>query len=291
MNLRDQFVLDYGNLAITNSDLALTAFTYWKYVPQGIWRIEEAIIRVPLESADQVDKLLDICIDLDLSPQRAEISTSWARALEAHKKTGQALQFYEKGQSFTDIERVCWQHFERLLLTGGMDSEIDPEFVEILRNPPATPMAATLIAPVALLYNFYELRRSGDGGTAVQYLSKLFRLASLPREYIALLMAELLPIFMGISHVDLTYEDKRNGMISQKDLFEVLAAVEDYIGDKEMSKKGSELLSKAMTMGPTNDDAFKNWRNLVSGDSSSQKIVSLFRVEATKTIAQQYITN
>ena len=96
---------------------------------------------------------------------------------------------------------------------------------------------------------------------------------------------------MGISHVDLTYEDKRNGMISQKDLFEVLAAVEDYIGDKEMSKKGSELLSKAMTMGPTNDDAFKNWRNLVSGDSSSRKIVSLFRVEATKTIAQQYITN
>jgi hypothetical protein len=79
--------------------------------------------------------------------------------------------------------------------------------------------------------------------------------------------------------------------MGQKDLFEILAAVEDYVGDKETSKKGSELLSQAMTMGSVSDEALKNWRNMVSGDSSSQKIVSLFRVEATKTIAQQYVTN
>jgi hypothetical protein len=179
----------------------MTAFTYWKYVPQGLWRIEEAIVRVPLESAEQADKLIDVCIDLDLSPQRAEISTSWARTLETHNQVGQALQFYEKGQSFTDIERICWEHFERLLLTGGMDRDIDPEFAEILKSPPATPMTATLIAPVALLYHFYGLKRKGDSGTAVQDLSKLFRLASLPRQYIALLMAELLPIFAGTSSV------------------------------------------------------------------------------------------
>src|SRR5579862_5675033 len=176
MNLRDQFLLDYGDLAIANPDLFLTAFTYWKYVPQGIWRIEESIVRVPLQSVNQVDKLIDICVDLDLSPQKAEISRSWARTLESRNELGAALQFYEKGQAFVDIERICWLHFERLLLTGGVDMEMDPSFAEVLKNPPATPVAATLIAPVALLYHFYGLRKSGDGGTAVQYLSKLFRL-------------------------------------------------------------------------------------------------------------------
>lgn len=59
-------------------------------------------------------------------------------------------------------------------------------------------MSGTLIAPVALLFSFFELREKGNAAGAVQYLSKLFRLSSMPREYIALLMAELLPIFEGI---------------------------------------------------------------------------------------------
>jgi hypothetical protein len=58
-------------------------------------------------------------------------------------------------------------------------------------------MSGTLIAPVALIFNFFELREKGNAAGAVQYLSKLFRLSSMPREYIALLMAELLPIFEG----------------------------------------------------------------------------------------------
>ena len=170
---------------------------------------------------------------------------------------------------------------------------MDEEFLEMLRAPPQTPMAATLIAPVALLYNFYELRKGGDGGLAVQYLSKLFRLASLPREYIALLMAELLPIFMGRVPSDLIDKDNRTVTIGQKDLFEILAAVEDYVGDEGMYKRGSELVSKAMTMGSANEDGshFRNWRNLISSDSSSQGILGLFRIEATKAIAQQYVTN
>jgi len=58
-------------------------------------------------------------------------------------------------------------------------------------------MIGTLIAPLALLYNFFDLKVKGNAGAAIQYLAKLFRLSSMPREYIALLMAELLPIFEG----------------------------------------------------------------------------------------------
>ena len=84
-----------------------------------------------------------------------------------------------------------------LICQGGNDPRIDPKFVEILENPPQSPMTGTLIAPLALLFNFFELKRKGDIGSAVQHLSKLFRLSSMPREYISLLMVEMLPIFDG----------------------------------------------------------------------------------------------
>ena len=75
-------------------------------------------MHVPLESQHQVDKLVDLCFDLRLDSERVDICQSWARQLEQDNQTGLALMYFEKGQSFTDIERVCWGHFERLLLNG-----------------------------------------------------------------------------------------------------------------------------------------------------------------------------
>ena len=131
MTLRDRFILDYGDLAIANPQIAYAAFVYWKSVPpQGIWRLEEvlsfswtqvdskAIVRVPLESQNQVEKLIDLCFDLHLDSQRAEICQAWARQLEENNQIAQALLYFEKGQSFVDIERICWNNFERLLLNG-----------------------------------------------------------------------------------------------------------------------------------------------------------------------------
>jgi Nup85 Nucleoporin len=117
-------------MAITNPQLASTAFVYWKSIPpQGIGRIEEvslfienvytkAIVRVPLNTQAQVDKFVDLCFDIQLEWQRAQICQTWARQLERDNQVASALQYFEKGQSFVDIERICWNHFEQLLLTG-----------------------------------------------------------------------------------------------------------------------------------------------------------------------------
>jgi Nup85 Nucleoporin len=78
----------------------------------------KAIVRVPLDSQDQVDKLVDLCLDLHLEPQRSDICRAWARQLEQDNQTASALQYFEKGQSFADIERLCWNILERMLLTG-----------------------------------------------------------------------------------------------------------------------------------------------------------------------------
>jgi hypothetical protein len=78
----------------------------------------KAVVRVPLDSQAQVDKLVDLCVDLHLESQRAEICLAWARHLEKQNEVGTALSYFEKGQSFVDIERICWDHFERLLLSG-----------------------------------------------------------------------------------------------------------------------------------------------------------------------------
>lgn len=75
---------------------------------------------------------------------------------------------------------------------------LDPKLVELLQLPPQSPMTGTLIAPLALLYHFFDLKLTGNATTAIKHLSKLFRLSSMPREYIALLMAEMLPVFDGM---------------------------------------------------------------------------------------------
>lgn len=74
---------------------------------------------------------------------------------------------------------------------------MDPNVINVLQSPPPSPMTGTLIAPLALLFNFYQLKHKGNAAAAVQHLSKLFRLSSMPREYISLLMAEMLPILDG----------------------------------------------------------------------------------------------
>jgi len=55
---------------------------------------------------------------LNLESEAGFIAQAWARRLEEENQVGLALLYFEKGQSFVDIERVCWDHFERLLLAG-----------------------------------------------------------------------------------------------------------------------------------------------------------------------------
>jgi Nup85 Nucleoporin len=171
---------------------------------------------------------------------------------------------------------------------------MDPKLIEILQNPPRTPMTGTLIAPLAMLYNFFELKAHGNGAAAVEYLSKLFRLSSMPRQYIALLIAELLPIFDGNCHFFawIIGIEKRKMTIDKKDLFEILAAVEDYSANEVTFNKGADLLSQALQIktaqiGPI----FRNWRDLIPMESAPKDIIGLFRIKVTHIIAHLYITN
>lgn len=81
--------------------------------------------------------------------------------------------------------------------------------------------------------------------------------------------------------------------IGRKELFEVLASVEDYIANEDTSQKGSELLSKAQhqPISDETDSPFKNWRDMIPYEYSSRDIVSLFRLKATHIVAHLYTTN
>src|SRR5271167_3821816 len=60
----------------------------------------------------------------------------------------------------------------------------------------------------------------------------------------------------------LTCEEKR--MIGHKDLFEILAAVEDYVANEHTCRKGYELLSISARLGSEeNGSVFRNWRNMI----------------------------
>lgn len=81
--------------------------------------------------------------------------------------------------------------------------------------------------------------------------------------------------------------------IGRKELFEVLASVEDYISNENTSQKGSELLSKAQHHAISNSTSspFKNWRDMIPYEYSSRDIVGLFRLKATHIVAHLYTTN
>jgi hypothetical protein len=81
--------------------------------------------------------------------------------------------------------------------------------------------------------------------------------------------------------------------IGRKELFEVLASVEDYIANEDTSHKGSELLSKAQqrAISTGTGSGFKNWRDMIPYEYSSRDIVGLFRLKATHIVAHLYTTN
>ena len=87
--------------------------------------------------------------------------------------------------------------------------------------------------------------------------------------------------------------EKRMTSLGHKDLFEILASVEDYIANETISEKGSDLLSKAMRSGNPNryGSVLQNWRDMIPGEYSTRDIVSLFRLKATHIIAYLYTMN
>jgi hypothetical protein len=93
--------------------------------------------------------------------------------------------------------------------------------------------------------------------------------------------------------VYLLIEEKRMTSIGHKDLFEILASVEDYIANETLSGKGSDLLSKAMHSRNPNQfgSVLQNWRDMIPGEYSASDLVGLFRLKATHIIAYLYTTN
>ena len=170
---------------------------------------------------------------------------------------------------------------------------MDPEVIDILQSPPPSPMTGTLIAPLALLFNFFQLKHRGNATAAVRYLSKLFRLSSMPREYVSLLMAEMLPILDGTPPFLRVTNRVEKRMIGHKDLFEILAAVEDYVANEETFQKGNELLLTSFRFKRLDENGFvfRDWRDMIPHNSTSRDIMGLFRTKATNIIAHLYTTN
>ena len=82
-------------------------------------------------------------------------------------------------------------------------------------------------------------------------------------------------------------------MIGHKDLFEILATVEDYIANEETFQKGNELLLRSFRLKGSDENgfAFRDWRDMIPHNSTSCDIVGLFRIRVTIIIAHLYTTN
>jgi hypothetical protein len=91
----------------------------------------------------------------------------------------------------------------------------------------------------------------------------------------------------------LIHTEKRVATLGHKDLFEILAAVEDYVGNESTFQKGSDLLARAIRSKDLIDapTPFQNWRELFPHECTSKEVLALFRIKVTTIIAHLYTLN
>lgn len=278
LTIRDRLVMELGDACMTQRGAWRAAITYWRTVGDaGLDSIQEVITRIPTNSQVEVDEILAICTDLDLHDEASTIESVWARKLENSGNHDEAIMAYDRAKNPHQIDRLNWRLFEDSLLTGQASSG-DKALKNSLLSPEMTSSTtiATLMAPYATLATFYSLKQSGDSSLAAIHLGSLLKSSDVPKQYTAVLMAEMLPFL-----------DARREGLTQRDVYDSLAAIEEYYDATEY-KQGLHLLSLAMKAPAAQSGVVPDWRAAISSKFDAADVVSLVRLQLAKALGRQF---
>lgn len=283
LTIREVLALAQGDACIAISGTWRAAITYWKAAGDaGYDSIQQVLVRVSVDTQATVDDLLSICNDLDLLDEAAEIESIWARKLEDQGKYYEAIVAYDRADSRTQIDRLNWLLTERSLVSGRVMTN-DQALLESLRTPQSTSSTtiATLMAPFATLAAMYRLQASNEYAKAALYLSALIHSADVPKSYMGILMAEMLPFLQLPPHES----------FSMRDIFDSLAAIEDFY-DSDQFETGVMLLQKAInqsTQSPS--EVVKRWRTETGHKLEAADVLALVRLRIAETLATRFCQN
>lgn len=280
LTIREVLSLALGDACIAEPEGWKAAITYWKACGDaGLDSIQQIIVRIFARSQSEVDEILDICNDLNLSDEASTIESSWARRLEGTGNLNDAINSFDRVNNAPQIDRLNWVLAEQSLLEGCVSTN-DKDLMESLETPQNTrsKTISTLMAPFATLAAMYRLKSCKDSIAAALHLAALIKSSDVPKSYSGVLMAEMLPF------LDLPPDQS----FSTRDLFDSLAAIEEFY-DSEDFESGLELLHKAKgNPMPQPSSGIPDWRTGVAHKLEASEILALVRLRIADNLATRF---
>lgn len=282
LTIRDILVLGAGDKLIGMQGGWKAAVLLWKTVADaGVDRIALILPRLRFHNFDDVGYVLWLCDDLGLDEESRDIETVWARSRESAQQHYEAALSYDRADQPQLLDRLNWTLFTSALITG--EPSADPQLAAALEAPTevASRALATLLAPYATLSTFIRLKSVGDRHGAARHLAALLRFPELPKKYVAVLMAEILPLVLNV---------KGPPSFSRRDLFDSLAAIEEYY-DSDTQVEATKLLAEAMaTPARTASSGIVDWRALVQPEQfTPDEVLALVRLHLARAIATSFV--
>jgi len=203
--------------------------------------IAEYLPKYNFKTNDDIEWALTVCASLKL-PQIAHVI--FRIAAQRSLSDGlllEALTLFARAGEVEFVKHHCWLIFENSLIRGEpiqdvvinavVDDSITLESID-RESLTISPLLRQLLAPYAILYQFWELKNQGSLNLALTKLISLLKFPHLPSKLFGLLIAQILPfvIFMTPPKV-----------LTKNDLLSVVKILDSF--DKEII---SPKTSKAM---------------------------------------------
>lgn len=280
LTIREVLALALGDACITEPTTWKAAVTYWRSAGEvGIDSVQQVLPRIPIRTQLEVDEILSICHDLEMFDEASEIETVWARQLENQGKYNDAINAYDRAENARQIDRLNWVLFEQSLLLGKPFAT-DAALADVLQSPQNTSSSriAVLMAPYATLSMFYYLKTTNDQVGASTHLAALLKSPDMPKNFLAVLMAEMLPLLGQV----------QEATFNLRDIFDILAAIEDFV-DSDQYAAGLELLSQSMKRPAQDGAGMPDWRAGLTERLGAQDVISLLRLQISRYMAARFL--
>lgn len=209
--------------------------------------IAEYLPKYNFKTNDDIEWALTICAKLKL-PQIAHVI--FRIAAQRSLSNGlllEALTLFARAGEIEFVKHHCWLIFENSLIRGEpiddiiinavvddsiVIEDIDPETLKL------SPVLRQLLAPYAILYQFWKLKKEGSLNLALNRLISLLKFPHLPPRLFGLLISQILPFIIFLTPPKVLSKNELLTVVKILDEFD-----EQFINQK--GKKSLKVLKEA----------------------------------------------
>ena len=164
--------------------------------------IAEYLPRYEFQNNDDIEWALTVCASLKLPYIAHVIYRTAAQRSLAEGLLLEALKLFARAGEIEYVKHHCWLIFENSLMRGEpiqdviinatVDDSISIEGVD-RESLELTPLLRQTLAPYAILYRFWNLKKEGSLRLALKKLISLLKFPYLPPRLFGLVLSQLLP--------------------------------------------------------------------------------------------------